>query len=288
MGLGARLAGAVFKEPPAALGLAVGGPGEAEAFLRGIDDAFDGFFGRIGDDEQVEVFGVDAAIGQHAFADEVEHGFPVALPHEDDGKVLDLAGLDEGESFEEFVEGAEATGADDEGVGVLDEHDLADEEVAELDELVDEGVGLLLVGEGDVAADGRSASVACAAVGGFHDSRPAAGHDGEPEFADASGDIASDVVVVMIFGESCGAEDGDAGADEVQCTKAFDELEKDAEGGGEFEASGVRTLEELTFFDVARGLAPSAGALVERGGQVDGRAFVEDWAGGRVQIRGGA
>ena len=53
--------------------------------------------------------------------------------------MADLAGLDEGQRLEQLVEGAEAAGQDHEPIGVLDEHHLAREEVAELDAEVDVG-----------------------------------------------------------------------------------------------------------------------------------------------------
>ena len=81
---------------------------------------------------------------------------------EDDREVADLAGLDEGQRLEQLVHRPEAAGQDDEAVGVLDEHDLAHEEVAELDAEVDVRVEPLLVGQLDVAADRQSPALAAA------------------------------------------------------------------------------------------------------------------------------
>ena len=62
-------------------------------------------------------------------------------------------------------------------VGVLDEHHLAGEEVAELDAEVDVRVEALLVRQLDVAADRQAAALPAAAVGRLHRARPAAGDD---------------------------------------------------------------------------------------------------------------
>ena len=96
-------------------------------------------------------------------------------PDEHDREVADLAGLDERERLEQLVHRAEAAGQDHETVGVLHEHHLAGEEVAELDAEVDVLVEPLLVRQLDVAPDGQAATLAAAAVGGLHRARTAAG-----------------------------------------------------------------------------------------------------------------
>ena len=56
-------------------------------------------------------------------------------------------------------------------LGVLDEHRLPHEEVAEVDREVEVGIAELLEGELDVAADRVAAGLAGPAVGGLHDAR---------------------------------------------------------------------------------------------------------------------
>jgi hypothetical protein len=72
------------------------------------------------------------------------------VAEQDDGEIADLAGLDEGERLEQLIHGAKAAREDDEGLGVLDEHGLAHEEVAEVDGDGDVGVIVLLEGQLDV------------------------------------------------------------------------------------------------------------------------------------------
>ena len=113
------------------------------------------------------------------FPQPVEEPVPVVGAEEDDGEVLDLAGLDERHGLEQLVERAEAAREDDEALGVLDEHRLAHEEVAEGDVEVEVGVAGLLVRQLDGAADRVAAGFLAAAVGRFHDARAAAGDDRE-------------------------------------------------------------------------------------------------------------
>src|SRR5688500_2818813 len=96
---------------------------------------------------------------------------------QDNGKLVDLPRLDECERFEQFVEGPEATREDDVRVGVLHEHRLADEEVAEVHRGVDVRIRSLFEWKLDIAADRATAAEFRALVGGFHDSRPGAGDD---------------------------------------------------------------------------------------------------------------
>ena len=102
---------------------------------------------------------------------------PVVAAHQDHREVLDLAGLDQGQRLEQLVERPEPARVDHERVGVLHEHDLAGEEVAELDAEVHVRVEPLLHRQLDVAADRQAAALLAAAVGGRHDPRPAAGDD---------------------------------------------------------------------------------------------------------------
>ena len=79
----------------------------------------------------------DGARRQERAADPVEQARPVRRADQHDREVADLAGLDERERLEQLVERPEPAGQDDEAVGVLHEHRLAREEVAELDPEVD-------------------------------------------------------------------------------------------------------------------------------------------------------
>ena len=66
---------------------------------------------------------------------------------------MNLARLDQGQRFKELVERAKATGKNDEGVTVFDEHHLADKEVLELERERQVRIGALLVRQFDVATD---------------------------------------------------------------------------------------------------------------------------------------
>ena len=123
-------------------------PDQPELVGGGAQDALHGLVDRVGEEEPVAVGGEDRLLRDHAMTEEVVQRLPVVGAHQDQGEVLDLAGLDQRRALEDLVHGAEAAGQHHEGVGVFDQHHLADEEVAELDPAVEVGVGLLLAGAG--------------------------------------------------------------------------------------------------------------------------------------------
>jgi len=103
----------------------------------------------------------------------------------------------------------------------------------------------LLVGELDVAPDGISADILGPAVGGLHDAGPAAGHDRESRPRELGADFAGQLVIAVIFSESGGAEDGGAGADEMQSAKSPDELRENLDRHRQFKTSRLRSLKEF-------------------------------------------
>jgi len=111
----------------------------------------------------------------------VDDAIPELAAIQDDGNRRHAVHLPQGEDLEEFVEGTEAAGEDDEAFRTQEEVHFADGEVAKLKAEVgrDEGVGQLLFGQGDVEADRFRTDVVGTAVGGFHDAGAAAGDDGE-------------------------------------------------------------------------------------------------------------
>ena len=92
-------------------------------------------------------------------------------------ELRDLAGLDQRHCLEQLVKRAEAAGEDNVPDAVLDEHRLANEEITEVDQRVDVGIGPLLEREFDVAPDRMPAPLLRALVGGLHDARSRPGHD---------------------------------------------------------------------------------------------------------------
>ena len=90
--------------------------------------------------KSAEIQLADRARREHRVAHPVQQPGPVRPADQDDRELPHLAGLDQRQRLEQLVERAETAGQDDEAVGVLHEHDLAGEEVAELDAEVDVGV----------------------------------------------------------------------------------------------------------------------------------------------------
>ena len=144
-----------------------------------VDDLLPRLLGGLGPGEEIEV-----VVGDHPLLchlPEVDDLRPVLTAKEDDRHRLHAVGLAEGEGFEHLVEGSESAGEEDYGCRAEDEVKLPQREVLELEAEVgrDEGIGLLLGRELDVEPDRLAADVEGPAVGGFHDSRPAAGDDDE-------------------------------------------------------------------------------------------------------------
>src|SRR4051812_38392117 len=102
-----------------------------------IDDQPLRLLDRIGDHQQAEGLGGNLPFRQHCVLDPAPQPAPVRAAEEDDREVLDLAGLDQGQRLEEFVECAKPAGKDDERRRVLDEHRLAHEEITKVDRQVD-------------------------------------------------------------------------------------------------------------------------------------------------------
>src|SRR5882672_3059513 len=91
---------------------------------------------------------------------------------------MNLVRLNQGQSFEEFIKSAKATGKNNERVAVLDEHCLANKEVFELERERQIRIRALLVRQFDVATDGCATRFERATVGGLHNSRTSAGDYG--------------------------------------------------------------------------------------------------------------
>jgi len=133
---------------------------------------------------------------------DVLHEFLVKLaPEDDDRKVFDFAGLDQGHGLEEFIERAEPSRNDDKCVGVFDEERLPNEEVANIDPLIQVGVVLLLHGQHDIAAHRAAPHITSPPIGGFHQPRPTSGHDGEAQFGDLSGELPRCSIIGIGLGE---------------------------------------------------------------------------------------
>src|SRR4051794_37620567 len=201
---------------------------ERSLCLSGGAYALDHLVEVIADDEQVEVLRGDHALAEGALAQPVDQPVPVGRVDQADRELVDLAGLDQRQRLEELVERAEAAGQDDERVRVADEHDLAREEVVELERVGDVAVGVLLEGQLDVQADRARAGLARAAVGGLHGAGPAPGDDGEAGLAEPPADPAGELVLPRARRRARRAEDRDAAMDPVQRAEAHLDLGRHA------------------------------------------------------------
>lgn len=165
--------------------------------------------------------------------------------HDDDGKALDGASLDQRQGFEELIESAESAGHDDKAVGVLEQEDFANEEVAYVDGSIEIGVGFLFEGQFDVDTHTSSADIFRPAVGGFHDSRTAAGHDRESQLCEFPCDLSGEGVIGITLSQASRTEDSDARADEMELAKPLDELPGNLEREEQFAQPRLSSFQKL-------------------------------------------
>ena len=213
----------------------------------GVADKGDRFVGVVGYGDGVEVLRVYHILGDERPLHEFEHRFPESYAHEDDGEILDLAGLHKRGGLEHLVERTEPAGQDDEAVRVLHEHHLADEEVFELLADVQVMVRAFLLVEAYRAADGASAHVLRATARGLHDARAAAGHHGETDLSERTAHLHAHAIERALFRRAGGAEKSYAWADEMQRTEAADHRAEDVDSLQQFLPALVRPLQEATF-----------------------------------------
>ena len=156
---------------------------------------------------------------------------------------------------------------------VLDEHDLADEEVAERERARQVGVRPQLVRQLDREADRLAAGLEGALVGRLHVAGPAAGDDRVAGLGERPSHGLRPLVVLRARLGSRGAEDRDA-RDVGERFEALDELAHDAEDpprvlGGEVQHRVACTVQALLLQrfspDHHRGRAPREATAAGRG-----------------------
>ena len=143
--------------------------------------------------------------------------------------MVDLAGLDERQRLEQLVEGAEATGEDDERLRIFHEHRLAHEEVAEVGGQVDVGVDAGLVGQVDAQADRDALGFLGTPVGGLHDAGPAAGDHREALLGQPGSERAACAYMGSLGWVRAEPKMLTAGPKSGQRIEAIDELAHDAQ-----------------------------------------------------------
>src|SRR5574337_974985 len=135
---------------------------------------------------------------------------PIVIICKDDGKWLDLPGLNQCDRLKQFVQGAKTARQDDERNGVLDKHDLPDEEVLEIYKVSQVSVGFLLLTRLDVEADGYTARLVGALICRLHGSRTPAGDDGISVLGQQAADLLGHRVGGIISPDMRRTKDGDS------------------------------------------------------------------------------
>ena len=120
--------------------------------------------------------------------------------------VVDDEIVAEEQSFHQLIKGSVTTGENNKRTRDLYQHDLADEEVTDVDPLIEVGVGVLLHREHDVAAHRAAADILGTAISRFHETGSTPGHDGESQFGNFSGQLSRQSIIGAGLGETRRAE----------------------------------------------------------------------------------
>ena len=157
----------------------------------------------------------------------VQQPRPVARPEQHHRERGHLAGLHQGQGLEQLVQGAEAARHHHEALGVLHEHRLAGEEVAEVDAEVDVRVEAGLERQLDAQADRGAARLGRAPVGRLHHAGTAAGDHRQPGVDQPAAELPGRGVDRAVGLGPGRAEDADRRAQLGQGAEAVDELRLD-------------------------------------------------------------
>ena len=110
-------------------------------------------------------------------------------------------GLNERGEFEDLVQRAKTTRTRNKRIGIFDEHHFAYGKMTKRNPSVEIGVRVLLMFQFDVTADGIATRFFGTTIGCFHDTRTTASHDGEPRLRNTRSDLASHLIIGLIFSE---------------------------------------------------------------------------------------
>jgi len=194
-----------------------------------LEDGLHHFFRFVNHLNQIQILGGNHVFAHQPILEPVQQAPPEGFMDQDQGNLAAFAGLDQGQGFQQFVQGAEAPGHDHVGAGALHKHEFAGEKVAKGLGNVLERVGYLFVGQLDVEAHGRAFAEIGALVGRFHNARTAAGNHREARVGQEPGDFFRLHVVGRIRGHPGAAEDGNGGPDGGQPFGGLNEFCHNAE-----------------------------------------------------------
>ena len=216
--------------------------GEPEALDAGFDMCH-GILNGIGNEEKVKVLGGDRFFLQH-FLNVLQEFCMVVFAKDDDRKILDLTGLDQGHCFKHFIEGAEAPGHDHKAVRILDQQGFPDEEIVEVDIFIQVWIMMLFHWQRDITSNGPSTYILGTAVGGFHNAGTAPGHDREAYLGNFSRKLTRHIVIWVVFFEACRAKHRHTGAGEMERSEAPDKFQHYFDRKLEFLPAGAWTFQE--------------------------------------------
>ena len=195
-----------------------------------VEDDADHFVRIVGQLDQVEIAGIDIAMPLLQLAlHPMQQSFPVFGAEQDERELRDALGLDERDDFKQLIERAKPAGHVNEAEAVFREADLARKKIVEVQRKVGVAVALLLAGQFDVQADGFTAALRRALVGGLHDARAAAGNDAELVPGKFPGNVMRGAVILVAGLHPRRAENAHGGAGLGKRQERVHEFGHDAE-----------------------------------------------------------
>lgn len=155
---------------------------------------------------------------------------------------VDFVRLDHGKDFRQLIQSAEPAGISNRGDAVFEKTDFSNEEITELQGIALITIRMLLHRELDIETDGGSFFVPGAAIGGLHETGPAAGKDTIAALGKEFAKMDTVKVDGIAFGRSGGAEDGDKTFETGHGFERVDEFGHDPEDSPRlafFEIGGI-------------------------------------------------
>ena len=187
------------------------------------------------------VFWRNGVFGFHHF-ELFDLAFPEFAAKKYDGELGNFIALNQGISFEKFVERTQAARHNHKAYGVFEQKDFSNEEVFDIHPNIKEGVGFLFKRQFDIHPDGLAADIFCAPTCGFHHAWTTPCNYIKACFGYASTHFAGLLIVFIVFFESGRTKNGDTRSLKVQAAEALDELKENGQREGEFGESTSGTL----------------------------------------------
>src|SRR5258708_7758621 len=142
--------------------------------------------------------------------------------------MFDFPVLNQSERLKKLVQGADAAGHNNEGIGIFYQQRFANEKIMQPYTTIEIHVGCLLEWQLDVASNRAASDLFCAAIGRLHDARAATGHHREAKPGNRRAHLQGQVVMRIVRFDSRRAEDGYTSTNEMKSAISAQEIAHDS------------------------------------------------------------